>query len=135
MGWQQTIIIGNLGHSPELKEVNGSAVCNFSVAVTDKWNDKDGNRQEFTTWFDVACWDTLAVQAHQYLGKGSQVMVAGAVKARAYTGRDGSAKASLSLTARSIQFLSSKNMNEDRNDNDDSDSSGYSQLDGDDIPF
>lgn len=104
-GYQYCVIIGNCGRDPELRYTQGgAAVCDFSVAVTRTWN-KDGERQEETTWFRVSAWRGLAETCNQYVHKGMQIMVAGRVGASAYIGQDGEARASLELTALDVQFL------------------------------
>lgn len=107
-GWHQTIIVGNLGRDPELRSTNsGRAVCDFSVAVTETWNDRQTNeRREKTTWYRVSAWGPLAELCNQYLAKGRQVMIIGNVEARGYTNNAGEAAASLELTARDVRFLS-----------------------------
>lgn len=125
MSWHQTIIVGHLGGNPELKYMqNGNAVCNFSVAVSESWRDKNTNEnRERTTWYRVAVWGPQAEHCNTYLGKGSQVMVIGNVSARGYMS-NGEAKASLDLRANSVRFLSkSENNNQPL------------QADGDNIPF
>lgn len=106
-GYQQVIIIGNVGREPELRYTqSGVAVCDFSVAVSRKWTDKaSGQSRETTTWFKVSAWRGLAETCNQYVTKGMQVMVTGEVDASAYLGNDGTARASLEITARDIQFL------------------------------
>jgi single-strand DNA-binding protein len=105
MSWHQTIIVGNLGGDPDLKYLqSGTPVCNFSVAVTERWT-SNGERQEKTTWYRVNAWNRLAEICNQYLSKGRQVMVVGTVEARGYTSNDGEARASLDLRAREVQFL------------------------------
>ena len=106
-GYQYTIIIGNVGRDPELRYTpSGAAVCDFSVAVSRRWTDRNSNEQrEKTTWFRVSAWRNLAETANQYVHKGMQVMVAGEIDASAYAGQDGQPRASLELTARDIKFL------------------------------
>ncbi|NDJ63360.1 MAG: single-stranded DNA-binding protein, partial [Chloroflexi bacterium] len=86
-GWHQTIIIGNIGRVKELKYLqSGRPVLNFTVAVTENWNDRQSNeRREKTTWYQVALWGPQAETLSQYLTKGKQVMVTGTVSARGYT--------------------------------------------------
>ena len=107
MSWHQTIIVGNLGGDPELRYMqNGRAVCNFSVAVSERWRDRQTNeQQERTTWYRVAVWGQQAENCNTYLAKGRQVLVIGNVVARGYINNNGEAAASLDLTARSVQFL------------------------------
>ena len=109
MTWHQTVAVGNLGGDPDLKFMqSGDAVCNFSVAVSEKWNDKrSGEQKESTTWYRVAVWGAQAEACNKYLRKGSKVLVTGTVSARAYTGNGGDAAASLDLRAFNVRFLDS----------------------------
>ena len=109
-GYQYTIIIGNVGRDPEMRYTqSGVAVCDFSVAVSRKWTDKNTNEaREKTTWFRVSAWRGLAETCNTYVRKGMQVMVTGEIEASAFVGDDGEARASLDLTAREVQFLGSR---------------------------
>lgn len=106
-GYQYTVIIGNVGRSPELRyTASGVAVCDFSVAVSRRWTDRTTNEaKEEVTWFKVSAWRNLAEIANQYVTKGMQIMVAGRVSASAYMGQDGQARSSLELLAADIRFL------------------------------
>lgn len=107
MSWHQTIIVGNLGGDPDLRYLqSGQAVCNFSVAVSERWRDRNTNEQrERTTWYRVAAWGGLGETCNQYLSRGRQVMVVGNVQARGYVNNNGEAAASLDLNARDVRFL------------------------------
>ncbi|MCA9367808.1 single-stranded DNA-binding protein [Candidatus Kaiserbacteria bacterium] len=133
MGYQQTIIIGNVGKAPELRYTQGgTAVCDFSVAVTESWKDTNGERKEKTTWIKVTAWRALAEVCNQYVHKGMQIMVVGSVEANAYMNKSGEAAASLDLTARDIQFLGGRNAS-GQSGGDAPDDIDYSQMDA--IPF
>ncbi len=107
--YQTTTIVGYLGGDPEMRYTpSGTPVTSFSVAVNRKWNGKDGEQQEKTTWFRVTAWRKLAENCTQYLHKGSLVLVEGDIDVSAWTGQDGQPRASLELTARSVRFLSPK---------------------------
>ncbi|MCY3574732.1 MAG: single-stranded DNA-binding protein [Chloroflexi bacterium] len=110
MTWHQTIVVGNLGSDPELRYLqSGQAVCNFSVAVSERWRDRNsGEQRERTTWYRVAAWGQLAETCNTYLSKGRQVMVTGNVSARGYLNNNGEAAASLDLTAREVRFLGNR---------------------------
>jgi single-strand DNA-binding protein len=109
-GYQYTIIVGNVGRDPELRYTqSGVAVASFSVAVTERWSDRQSNeRREKTTWFRVSAWRQLAETVNQYVHKGMQIMIAGTIEASAYLDNAGQAAATLELTARDIQFLGSR---------------------------
>jgi single-strand DNA-binding protein len=106
-GWHQTIIIGNVGRDPDMRYTPSNIpVCSFSVAVTERWNDRQSNeKKEKTTWYRVTCWRGLAETANQYVKKGMPIMVVGTVEVRAYKNNAGEAAATLELTATTFQFL------------------------------
>ncbi len=114
-GFQQTIIIGNVGRDPEMRYTqSGVPVCSFSVAVTERWNDRQTNeRREKTNWYRISCWRGLAETANQYVRKGMQIMISGTVEASSFMGQDGQPRATLELTARDMQFLGSRGDNFD----------------------
>ena len=134
-GYEQTIIIGNLGRDPEKRFTRDgqTAVTGFSVAVTNRWNDRQtGQPQEKTNWYNVSCWGRMAdtmdnLRQRGALVKGKQVMVIGTVTARAWTGNDGQMRASLELRAQNVQLLGNRS---DDNDGGGSSSSSSSSGDG-----
>ena len=103
--FSQTIIVGNLGRDVELRYTSGGKpVAEFSVATSRKWG--GNNPGEETTWWKVTAWGNLAETCNQYLKKGSRVLVSGSqVKASAWSGQDGEARATLELTANTVKFL------------------------------
>lgn len=104
--YQKTIIVGNLGRDPEMRYTpSGTAVTNFSVAVSRRWTSKSGEQQEKTTWFRVTAWEKQAELCNQYLSKGRLVLVEGDVSASAWTNKEGEARATLELQARVVRFL------------------------------
>lgn len=134
-GYQYTVIIGNVGRDPELRYTqSGVAVCDFSVAVSRRWTDRNTNEQrEKTTWFRVYAWRQLAETVNQYVRKGMQIMVAGEVDATAFIGQDGEARASLDLTAQNVRFLGQRG---DRTEESgEYYAGGYNNQSVDDLPF
>lgn len=118
MTWHQTIIVGNLGQDPEMRYLqDGTSVCSFSVAVSERWTDRrSGERRERTTWYRVSAWRELGETCNRFLSKGRQVMVIGRVSARAYTNREGEVAASLDMQAREVRFLGGDRANRDATD-------------------
>ena len=104
--YQQITLIGNLGRDPEMRYTpSGTAVTNFSIATSRSWTGQDGQRQEKTVWFRVNAWDRLAETCNQYLTKGQKVLVVGEVEEpNIWTDREGNARASLDVRARTVQL-------------------------------
>ncbi len=139
-GFEQTIIVGNVGRDPETRTTNNSQVTTFSVAVTRRWRDKATQEQrEATNWYRVNCWGPLAETAARIVRKGAQIMVVGAPTASAYIDKDGQARASLEMRADNFQLLGSRADNADGgpsgSDNYGDYSGGGADRNIDDIPF
>ena len=105
------MIIGNLGSDPEMRYTpNGAAVTSFSVATNRKYKTSDGEQRDETVWFRVSAWGRLAEVTNEYLSKGSSVYVEGRIgEPRVYTPQSGEARATLDVTAQTVQFLSTPN--------------------------
>lgn len=116
--YHRTTIVGHLGKDPEQRFMtNGDAVCNFSVAVTESWKNKQsGEKQEQTTWYRVTAFQKLAEICSQFLVKGSQVLIDGKMQCRDYTDKDGNKRQSWELKADSMQMLGSKGPSQDNQD-------------------
>ncbi|MDH5607992.1 MAG: single-stranded DNA-binding protein [Cyclobacteriaceae bacterium] len=80
-GVNKVILVGNLGKDPEVRYLeNGSVVANLTLATTESYKDRNGNRIENTEWHDLEMWDGLAKIAEQYLNKGKTIYVEGRIK-------------------------------------------------------
>lgn len=110
------LIIGFLGQDPEKKVTpNGNSVATVSIATTEKFNDKSGNKQEETEWHRVVFWNKQADLIAQYCKKGSQVYVEGKLKTREWKDKDGNKRWSTEVIASSFQFLDSKGQQQQPN--------------------
>lgn len=106
----KVILIGRLGRDPEVRYMpNGEAVCNFSVATSEKYTDKNGQRQEATEWHNVTMYRKLAEIAGQYLTKGSQVYLEGKIQSRKYQGKDGIERTAYEIIANEMKMLGGGN--------------------------
>jgi len=106
MSFNKITIIGNLGRDPELRYTpQGTAVCDFSVAVNDRKRDKAGEWQDVTTWFKITFWGKQAENASKYLTKGRQVYIEGRLQVEEWTDRDGNNRHTLAVQGADIQFL------------------------------
>ena len=87
----KVMLLGNLGRDPEIKFTSGGdAIANLALATSDSWKDKStGERQTRTEWHRVVVFGKLATVCEQWLHKGSQIYVEGALKTRSWEGNDG----------------------------------------------
>ena len=105
----KVILIGNLGRDPETRYMpDGGAVTNVSIATTESWKDKNGEKQEKTEWHRVAFFGKLAEIAGEYLKKGSQIYVEGRLQTRKWQDKDGQDKYSTEIVADRMQMLGSR---------------------------
>ena len=103
------ILVGRLGNDPELKYTNsGSAVSNISIATTEKWTDKSGERQEKTEWHKVVVFGKSAEFAGEYAHKGSLVYVEGRLQTRSWEDREGNKRYTTEIVAQNFRLLDSK---------------------------
>ena len=86
----KVILVGNLGRDAEVRYTpGGAAVASFSMATTEVWNDKEGQRQEQTEWHRISLWGKQAESLTQYLVKGKQVYVEGRLQTRKWQDKEG----------------------------------------------
>lgn len=101
-------LIGRLGKDPEGKFTpTGKQVTHFSVAVSERWKNRDGENKENTEWINVEAWGRLGEVCTQYLRKGSLIYVEGRLKTDKYT-EDGETKYFTKVVAQMVQFLDSR---------------------------
>lgn len=109
MSFNKIIIVGNLGRDPELRYTpQGIAVCDLSVATTERKKDKTGEFQDVTTWFRVTLWRQQAENAAKYLTKGRQVYIEGRLSVGEWTDRDGNNRYTLEVQATDMHFIGSR---------------------------
>ena len=106
-GINKVILVGNLGADPETRfSAGGSAVTKIRIATSESWKDKQtGDQQERTEWHRVVFFGRLAEIAGEYLRKGSQVYVEGAIRTSKYQGQDGQDRYSTEVVANEMQML------------------------------
>lgn len=109
-GINKCILVGNLGDDPTVKYMPaGGAVTNISIATTDSWKDKTtGERVDKTEWHKVVFFNRLAEIAGEYLKKGSQVYVEGALRTRKWTDKEGQDKYTTEIVGNEMQMLGGK---------------------------
>ncbi len=101
----KVIIIGRLGRDPELRFTQGGqAVANFSVATTEHWKGKDGEKNEKTEWHRIVAWGKTAEFCGEYLKKGRQVYVEGRLQTREWE-KDGQKRSTTEIVAQVVQGI------------------------------
>ena len=112
--YQKVILIGNLGKDPELRYTqSGTAVCNFSVATSEKFKDKQGDQHEKTEWHNIVVWGQLADICGKFLVKGKTVMIEGKIQNRSYDDKDGNKKYISEIVANGMKMFGGKSDEKD----------------------
>lgn len=102
----KVILVGNLGRDAELRYTpGGAAVSKFSIATTEMWNDKSGQRQERTEWHNIDLWGKQAETLSEYLVKGKQVYVEGRLQTDEYTDKEGVKRKSTRVRCERVVLL------------------------------
>jgi len=105
-GVNKVIIVGNVGRDPEVRYTqSGKAVASFSVATSERFQDKEGQPQERTEWHRVVAWGRLAEICGEYLRKGKQIYVEGRLQTRDWEDKDGHKRYTTEVIANVMQML------------------------------
>lgn len=136
------ILIGNLGKDPETRYMqNGDAITNITLATTETWKDKNGEKQDKTEWHRVTFYRKLAEIAGEYLKKGSQVYVEGRLTTRKWTDKEGIERYTTEIIASSMKMLGSRSGDSGHSEapakpqNRAQSGTGFDDMDDDLIPF
>ncbi|MDP2423485.1 MAG: single-stranded DNA-binding protein [Bacteroidales bacterium] len=123
-GVNKAILIGNLGKDPEVRTLEGGVkVATFSMATTETYKGKDGNRVDQTEWHNIVLWRGLAEVAEKYLRKGSPIYVEGRITNRSWTDKDGNKRYTTEIVGQSMNMLGGQKRDE-----------GYSPPSIEDVP-
>lgn len=113
------IIIGRLGKDPEVKTTQGdNKIASFSIATSETYKNKDGEKVEDTEWFNVVMWGRSAEICEKYLKKGSLVYIEGKMKTRSYENSNGETRYTTELVGREMKMLGWKGGSDGKQDND-----------------
>jgi single-strand DNA-binding protein len=111
----KVILVGNLGRDPEVRYLpSGDAVANVTLATTETWKDKSGEKQEQTEWHRVAMFGKTAEIAGEYLKKGSQVYIEGRLQTRKWTDKEGQERYTTEIRCDRMQMLGSRSGGSER---------------------
>ena len=133
-GVNKVILVGNLGKDPEVRHLEGgAAVANFSIATSESYKDKSGQKIEQTEWHNIVVWRGLAEVAEKYLKKGMTIYIEGKLRTRSWDDKEGHKRYTTEIVGDTFTILSKKENSGQSAGNDDGASSGTKT--GDDLPF
>ena len=142
MAVNKVMLIGNLGRDPEIRyTTGGQAVANFTIATTEKYTNKSGEKQEDTEWHRIVAWGRLAEICGEYLSKGRMVYIEGSIKTRSWEDKEGNTRYTTEIVARNMQMLGGQGTRSDMSSNQDDKIPGDFDIEDDsfdkddDIPF
>jgi len=105
-GVNKAILVGRLGKDPEIKYTpDGKAISNFTMATSETYKDKEGQKQERTEWHRIVAFGKLAEICGEYLVKGKQVYIEGRIQTRSWDDKDGNKKYMTEIVANTMQML------------------------------
>jgi len=109
VGLNKVLLIGHLGRDPEIRYTpNGLAIATFSLATSEAYTTKDGNRETRTEWHRIVAFGRLAEVCGEYLNKGSMVYVEGRLQTREWEDRDGNRRWTTEIVMTNMQMLDKK---------------------------
>lgn len=127
-------LIGHLGKDPETRYMqNGDAVTNITLATSETWKDKNGEKQEKTEWHRITFYRKLAEIAGKYLHKGSNIYLEGRLETKKFTDKNGIEKYVTDIIANDFKMLDKKQSDSQPKQQEKS-GTGFDDMD-DDIPF
>ena len=105
-GINKAILIGNLGKDPEVRKLdNGRSVANFSLATSETYKNRQGEKVTNTEWHNVVLWSPLAEIAERFLRKGNQVYIEGKIITRSYEDKEGNTRYVTEIEGRNMTLL------------------------------
>lgn len=136
-GVNKVILVGNLGKDPELKYLEGNiARASFSLATTEAFKDKAGNRIEQTEWHNIVMWRANAENAEKLLKKGTQIYLEGKIHTRQWNDKDGHKKSVTEIVADTFKILQKRESQGNTNPQAGFDSNvNFDDLNTKDLPF
>ncbi|WP_251619779.1 single-stranded DNA-binding protein [Odoribacter lunatus] len=110
----KAILIGNVGADPEIRYLDGGvAVARFSLATTESYKNKNGERVDQTEWHNIVLWRNLAEIAEKYVKKGMRLYIEGRIRNRSWEDQNGIKKYTTEIQGDTMQMLSPKQDNGD----------------------
>ena len=106
MSINKVILVGNVGKDPDVRYLeNGVARCTFSLATSETYKNKNGEKVTNTEWHNIVIWRELAKVAEKYVKKGMQLYIEGKMTTRSYQDKDGVQRRVTEIVADTMQML------------------------------
>ncbi|MDX9772570.1 MAG: single-stranded DNA-binding protein [Bacteroidales bacterium] len=125
MSFNKVILVGNVGKDPEIRRFENNIKASFSLATSETYTPKGGDKVTQTEWHNIVAWRRLAELAENYIHKGSQILIEGKLRYRSYDDRDGNKKYIVEVEADVIQLLGRKSDNQGQQGQGQGQSQGY----------
>lgn len=128
--------IGTVGRDPEIRTIpNGKKVANFSIAMNESYNDKEGKKVEKTEWAKIVIWGGLAEVVEKYVKQGTSVYVQGKITTRSWDDPEGNKKYATEIVCHSMQLLGGKGQNQQSDSSQRDAADPLPPPEDDDLPF
>lgn len=136
-GVNKVILLGHLGKDPEAASTKGGTmISNFSIATSETYKDKEGNKQEKTEWHRIVAFGKLAEICNEYLHKGKQVYLEGKLQTRSWEDDKGNKRYATEIVCFQMQMLGGKGEGNGSENKEPSAEDGHGNSDeDDDVPF
>src|SRR5690606_17291606 len=108
MSFNKVILVGNVGKDPEIRRFENNIKASFSLATSETYTPRGGEKVTQTEWHNIVAWRRLAELSENYIRKGSQILVEGKLRYRSYDDRDGNKRYIVEVEADVIQLLGRK---------------------------
>ena len=114
MSVNKVLLLGQVGRDPEVKEIGGAKYATFSLATSESYKDKNGERQTNTEWHTIVCWRNTAEVVEKYVKKGSQLFIEGKLRTRSWDDSEGKKRYVTEVVADNVQFTGKKESSEQK---------------------
>jgi single-strand DNA-binding protein len=108
MSFNKVILVGNVGKDPEIRRFENNIKASFSLATSETYTPKGGDKVTQTEWHNIVAWRRLAELSENYIRKGSQILIEGKLRYRSYDDKDGNKRYIVEVEAEAIQLLGRK---------------------------
>jgi single-strand DNA-binding protein len=105
MSLNNAILIGRVGQDAEITEVGSSTKAAFSLATSEAWKDRNGEKKEVTEWHNIEVWGKMAEAVGKWIRKGREVCVVGKITTQRWEGNDGQKKSKVVIRASELKFI------------------------------